>query len=312
MSDSIPKKTAKRTTAKKAAKKVADEAAMRELREAKDLKAWRVAQLAAQLAASDHLGCGVQRNPVPAALGQSPYMPNHMLLDRWFRALLDRAEWMLGEAWEKNVIRFEDLFAQYERYSHSRMFRILNKSGVGEPWHNKNKMSDQCVEIEGIVINHFAELLAQFCIRSPISSSIDQKDEILAAQKKFRTVVENVLREYEIQGSERLEERIGAVIPEEHIGQDVEVFTFPEAAGVDVLKDDAITEGWVYSDRVKDVFNHFRIYRSAAGDVVAKNKKEGGQGGIILSKGVDAHALFKSIRLMSVEEQYWSFTPDKG
>jgi hypothetical protein len=300
MSDNKSKTTAKKAgddaakKAVKAAKKVTDEVAMRELREAKDLKAWRVAQLAAQMASNSQLfQTHVPDSQMDRADGR--------LLDGWFHSLIIRANWLLDESPKIFRVEFNTFFIPGKRCNYTQMAKMFEGANVGSPWHRSDTMKKRLLEIEGIFVSYYAEGIAEYYIRS------EQLDDSVLRQEResYKQVVIKLLSEH--QGDwESLAKAVMACVPKQ-FDVDESILTSSSVWGCGGAEFNYSVSSEL-SSNPGSVFRNIMYYRDSVG-VPELAKPKGLQGGRQEPKQIYAYGLFTSIKYAGLDAKYWSFRP---
>lgn len=289
-----------KNNAKKATKKSATRAL--ELQEAggeADLRAWRVAQLAAQLAASSILSPNKYDNIEPDS---HPAYPNDTRFDGWFQGLLLRARWLLSESPKVFRSRFEDLFVPSKKYNYSQMAKVFKQADVGSPWHRPDSMANELGKVESFVVKYYAEKIAATYIQ-PLSKG---NAGLVKKRQDYEDAVASVLHVYD-RGSLDLRNKILELIPKEFDHQRGR-FTEGSWWGRSNNDDGYSCAELFYTD---EPFDNFMCYRDAIG--LSKKSEEGKKtkGGHMEKKKVSAHSLFAALRRAPLHEDFWSYEPDR-
>jgi len=262
--------------------------------------------LAAQLATSPHLGCGVIPNPIQAQLGGSPYTPDHIILDRWFKSLVNRAEWLLESANNQRV-RFENIFELDELYSYTAIAKKFKDVGVGPPWNRGDQLRKKLMEIDTLVVEYYAVQFAASILRHPI----ERTDKFKGQRNRYVKKVVVLLGNYS-EGIHELKEKLVKLAPSDCV-------EIRQEGDYNPKDENKLDQNVVYrcengclsfKGPGNDLPRYFIEYCAASKMLDRLTPSSASKGGRQSSVDIDASTMFKSVRCDGLPQELWSYLPD--
>lgn len=300
---------------------------------AQDQRAWRVAQLAAQLAGSDVLRHSMKPDMVDHLpedkQKDSVLPPNSRRLDGWFNELFDRADWLLTKSEDKHTgpWMFADFFEPQKRYSQKDMADIISGHGI-DGW-SQQSTSEKLKTMGSMMTEKNAKSIANDVYWLSMEDKgagipVNPDEPSVVNTSCVNTISDVLTRDYDTDGdlfcavmkqARFLCGKLQNDLEEGWSGEDGVLYyhTFMGGSG-EIIELSPMSIAEVY-DMTEDtglpvdqiilpyVKAHFR-YRQAIKNL--SSNKNASQGGSRSSAGIQARDLFRLAREADLPEEYWS------
>ena len=292
-----------------------------------EARAWRVAQLAAQLAGVDVLRHGTKpdfQERVPEEERANRVLPpNSDKLDWWFLGLLDRADWLLkkSEGMHTGPWLFADFFEGGQTYSYNKIADEMRTYGI-TGW-GRSSVSGKVKEMADLMLERCSIKVAQDVLwlsmaeKGPMPLDVNVDEDMIKCIKRvlagsydtvgelFDAVVEEAVCQCGvIQGVDQAGEsgKDGKLYYHDQAGSDVKkVSLLPRS----MVEAHSLSEEWELpvDEKILQPVRMWFQFNQALGRFF---EEETGSGGEQKSKGIWAADMFCLASKAGLPEEFWS------